>query len=154
MDTTKKRMKFGDVTGLGETKLIVSETDVDFDAESMVTPPGQFTSSPSVELGQAVIKLYLKHNDEEFQIVGLLKGVEAGVGSFGLLIQALLSVALEGCSKTLDKMMVLQKLAVTPPSNQEELEWVDARNYLLQNISIREVIGKSAIVGLSFKSPI
>lgn len=154
MDTTKKRMKFGDAAGLAGVKLIVSETDVAFDAESMVAVPVQPAPSPSIELGQAVIKLYLRHNDEEFQIVGLLKGVEAGVGSLGFLIQALLPIALEGCSRTLDKMMVLQKLVVTPPSDQEELEWVSAQNYLLQNISIREVIGKSAIVGLSFKSPI
>jgi hypothetical protein len=144
-------MKFGDVTGLGGAKLIASESDVEFDAESMVAPPE--APSRGVQISETTVELHLRHNQDEMKIIGFLKGAEAGLDSLGLLIQALLSVALEGCSMTLTKPMSLEKVIFTSP-NKEGMEWKSAKGYQLQNFSIREVIGKSAVVGLSFKSPI
>lgn len=152
MTSTKQRMKFGDVTGLGGAKLIVSESDVEFDAESMVAPPE--TPSRGAKLTETTVELHLQHDKDELKIIGFLKGAETGLGSLGLLMQALLPVALEGCSMALNKPMSLERIIFMSPGDKEGLEWKTARRYQLQNFSIREVIGKSAIVGLSFKSPI
>ena len=152
MTSMKQRMKFGDVTGLGGAKLIASESDVEFDAESMVAPPE--APSRGVQLSETTVELHLRHNQDEMKIIGFLKGAEAGLDSLGFLIQALLSVALEGCSMTLTKPMRLERVIFTSPGNKEGTEWKSVKGYQLQNFSIQEVIGKSAIVGLSFKSPI
>lgn len=152
MTSTKQRMKFGDMTGLGGAKLIASESDVEFDAESMVAPPE--APSRGVQLSETTVELHLRHNQDELKILGFLKGVETGLGSLGLLIQALLPVALEGCSMALKGQMILEKILLKSPGDKEGTEWKSARKSQLQNFSIREVIGKSAIVGLSFKSPI
>lgn len=144
MTSTKRTI--GESTGLGGANLIVSKDQREIDAESMILPPEEKISKEVVN--PAVAITLTRTDSSEFNIVGLLKGVEARSGSLTILIQALLPVALQGCSFCLgNERMPLVKMEYL--AMEEPIAW-EFENWELQAISAREIAGKSSFVVLTF----
>jgi hypothetical protein len=136
----------GEATGLSGASLLVSKSDNGFDAESMIAGPDEY--KPPVAT-QTSVEMYLSSNGEQHGIVGLLKAIESSRHAMNIVVQALLPVILQGCGTILADQIALEKVIFNVPE-QPPLVW-EFEEWGLVSISAREVVGRSAILALSFE---
>jgi hypothetical protein len=155
MNSTRKGnppIKIGSGFGLGPSIIASKGTDYEFDEESMVAPPKKPEPVIPENLEQSHVAIYFSKNsdlDDEYKIVGFVRGMESSPGKLIVTIRALLSVALDGCSKCLGNPMSLELIEVFS-KNSKTSEWL-FRDWLLSKVAIKEISGRQAFVEFSFE---